>query len=90
MTTLVAGDLCITVPTPYDCPIDEKLGWHGRTVVLLRPYVGSMSARQKTLAPFWCCSGLPPTVRAVPELALRKIPPAPMAEDEKHEEEIEA
>jgi hypothetical protein len=86
VSELAPGDLCTIVRTEFDSPADVRLGIAGLTVVLIceeppsRPW-------QDRYAPFWRCSGMPAGYSGVSWLSLRKIPPAPMA-DEPTEEEL--
>jgi hypothetical protein len=84
---LSAGDLCVVVPTEHDNAFDRAAGVIGRIVVLLRPFE-NMHPLQERFRPFWACSGLPAGIVAVSALALRKIPPARILEDEPTDEEL--
>ena len=86
MSDLAPGDLCTIVRTPFDSPADIKLGIDGLTVVLICEEPASRPWQDR-YAPFWRCSGMPEGYSGVSWLALRRIPPAPMA-DEPTEEEL--
>ena len=88
MSELAPGDLCTIVRTSHDTPSDVALNDIGTTVVLItRMEPADVTVYQRKFAPFWRCSGVPHGCSGISHLALRKIPPAPLA-DEPTEEEL--
>ncbi len=81
-TRLSPGDLCTVVPTAPDilfCP-----GCVGRTVILLSPYrLDELAGNVPGV--YWRVSGMPDGITGCHENILRKIPPAPMDDDELRE-----
>jgi hypothetical protein len=86
VSELAAGDLCVVVETPYDTATDRAAGHAGRTVVLIC-IEATKNPKNAHMAPYWRCSGLGPGWTGISHLGLRKIPPAPLA-DEPTEEEL--
>jgi len=80
--TLSPGDLCVIVAHE---PMDPwSRSYVGRTVVLIDICWHVFSH----LAPYWRCSGLPPTTM-VSYLVLRRIPPDQMLDARSHMEPID-
>jgi hypothetical protein len=85
VSELAPGDLCVIVRTPHDSAADIRLGIDGLTVVLICEEPASRPWQDR-YAPFWRCSGMPAGYSGVSWLALRRIPPAPMAHEPTEEE----
>ena len=87
MSGLEPGDLCVIHGVScWDIFGPECAGRH---VVLVSSYplVGHPECRDGI---YWKCSGLPPGVSGVHTALLRKIPPAPMDDDEPTETDASA
>ena len=81
MEQLNPGDLCVIVAHEPMNPWSRS--YVGRTVVLIDICWHVFSH----LAPYWRCSGLPPTTM-VSHLVLRKIPPDQMLDARMHDEPV--
>lgn len=77
------GDLCEIVAWPgVDMEVHERLKTLGRRVVLTGLDSTWTAPCQKPYVPFWRAAGLPMGVYAVSWTCLRKIPPAPMDDED--------
>jgi hypothetical protein len=75
------GDMAVIVPNRDDTLADRLLNLYGRVVVII---CRDESAWDLLIyyQPYWRVSGVPSYVLGISHQSLRKIPPAPMDDDE--------
>lgn len=85
--SLAPGDMAVITIIPIETFVDRLCD--GLTVTLVKTCCCEICAGHP-YPPYWACAGLPKPFHSVAERSLRKIPPAPMLEEEHDETGVTA